>query len=156
MNRQIKRLMKLAIALFLPIVLTIAQPAIALTIKSPSSLTGLIELKQMAKEAIPYNQAIDNTKPTLIEFYADWCTTCQAMASSVRELHQAEAEKINFVMLNIDDPQWVQQVQQYSVNSVPQFTILSARAVPYKTLYGKVPKVVLADLLHQIRFNSEG
>jgi len=125
-------------------------PVLAISLNSPSSLSGLVELKHLAKQSLAYNTALKNNKPTLIEFYADWCTTCQAMASTIKALHDSQSSQINFVMLNIDDPKWSEQIQQYHVRSVPQFTLLSSQGIPQKTLYGKVPKVILANLLQQL------
>ncbi|MEQ8754313.1 MAG: thioredoxin domain-containing protein [Coleofasciculus sp. G1-WW12-02] len=139
-----------AIACFILTLFSFIYPASALSLRSPSSLTGLVELKHLAKQSVAYSTALKNPKPTLIEFYADWCTTCQAMAPTIKALHDSQSSQINFVMLNIDDPQWSEQIQHYNVRSVPQFTLVSPQGIPQKTLYGKVPKAVLANLLQQL------
>ena len=144
------RLKLCAITCFILTLFSLISPAAALSLRSPSSLTGLVELKHLAKQSLAYNTALKNNKPTLIEFYADWCTTCQAMAPTIKALHDSQSSKINFVMLNIDDPQWSEQIQHYNVNSVPQFTLLSPQGIPQKNLYGKIPKAVLANLLQQL------
>ena len=45
--------------------------AFALNFQS-SSLTGLATMRKMAKESISYQDAIDNNKSTLLEFYIDF------------------------------------------------------------------------------------
>jgi thiol:disulfide interchange protein len=58
----------------------IAIVAIALTIaiflglKTQSPVTTLASL---AEQSTPLEIATNNDKPTLMEFYADWCTSCQ-------------------------------------------------------------------------------
>ncbi|MCS6812160.1 MAG: thioredoxin domain-containing protein, partial [Cyanobacteria bacterium] len=42
--------------------------------------TTTVSLDALAARSIPLEIALKNGKPTLIEFYANWCTTCQAMA----------------------------------------------------------------------------
>lgn len=140
----------LLIALFLSILLGFTPPASALSFTSGSGLTGLMELKQIAKQSTPYEVAMHNAKPTLIEFYADWCVTCRAMAPTMHQLYQAKANEINFVMLNIDNPQWITQLKNYQVTGVPQFTVLSATGELQNTFYGRVPQSVLAETLQMV------
>lgn len=113
--------------------------------QSASPVSGLMTLKTTAQAATPYTVALNNQKPTLVEFYADWCTTCQAMAPVLRSLHQQFGNQINFVMLNIDDPQWGEQVQQFQVRGVPHLTLLHADQTIADTLIGEVPKRILSD-----------
>ncbi|NEO27294.1 MAG: thioredoxin fold domain-containing protein [Kamptonema sp. SIO4C4] len=108
-----------------------------------------MELKQMAKQSIPYEVALNNSKPTLIEFYADWCTTCQKMASTVHNLPMIEDEKVNLVMLNIDDPQWGSLMTNYQVRGVPKFIILDADGNIQDTLIGRVPKSIFLDVFRE-------
>ena len=117
---------------------------------SLSPVAGLMTLKASAQEAMPYGTAIANGKPTLIEFYADWCTTCQGMAPSLSILHQEFSPSINFVMLNIDDPQWHDQVQQFNVTGVPHLVLQQDDGEVAETFVGKVPKLVLAQSLQHL------
>jgi len=112
-----------------------------------SPLSGLMALQASAQAAMPYDQALGSQKPTLIEFYADWCTTCQALAPTLQALHHRYGEQINFVMLNIDDPRWNQQIEQFQVSGVPQLTLLRPDRSVVDSFIGKVPKSVLNDSL---------
>ncbi len=116
----------------------------------PSSLTGLATMRKMAKESMAYQDAINDRKPTLLEFYADWCTTCQEMAPIINSLESEYAEKINLVMLNIDDPQWQEIIEKYRVTGVPQFTFLDANQQIIDSLIGRVPKQIMAQIFEQI------
>ena len=137
-------------------ILSVIITAIALTFTltkpaanpvSMTPLSGLIQLKAMAAQTVPYEEAIANQKPTFIEFYADWCTTCQSMSSTVEKLHQQYGARIDFVMLNIDNPQWAQQVDQYKATGVPQFTLLDKAEQSIDTWVDKVPASILAETL---------
>jgi thiol-disulfide isomerase/thioredoxin len=112
-----------------------------------SPLSGLITLQATAQAAMPYDQALGNQRPTLIEFYADWCTTCQALAPTLQTLHHRYGEQVNFVMLNIDDPRWNQQIEQFQVSGVPQITLLRPDHSIIDSFVGKVPRSVLDDRL---------
>ena len=119
-----------------------------------SPVAGLMALKALAQDAIPYDVAMTNAKPTLIEFYADWCTTCQALAPTLRSLHDELGGQINFVMLNIDDPQWGRQIQKFHATGVPQLTLLQADQTVADTIVGKIPKSILMQRLQMLISSS--
>ena len=137
------------IATFAVVAFFITHPEQPLQNLSP--LSGLMSLKAAAQDATPYEVAIANQKPTLVEFYADWCTTCQAMAPTWQSIHQQMGDQVNFVMLDVDDPQWLEQIRQFRVNGVPHFALINAEQVLIDTFTGKIPKQVItsrvADLL---------
>lgn len=131
------------IAVFAIAAFLFTRPDTSLQTLSPVS--GLIALKSTAQAAMPYDVAMTNQKPTLIEFYADWCTTCQAMAPTFDSIHRQMSDQVNFVMLDIDDPQWLPQVQQFQVNGVPYLALLDTDKTLTETFIGKVPKQVLLN-----------
>ncbi len=117
---------------------------------SSSTVTGLATMRHLATESTPYSVALSNSKPTLVEFYADWCTTCQSMAPILQNLHQQYESDIDLVMLNIDDPQWAKQIEQYQVQGIPHFTFLNQQQQSVKTLVGRVPETILSQILAQL------
>ncbi|MDE5086650.1 MAG: thioredoxin domain-containing protein, partial [Trichodesmium sp. St16_bin2-tuft] len=83
-----------------------------------------VSLNEMAEAAIPLDEALGNNKPTLVEFYANWCTTCQAMAPELEEIRQQYAQNTNFVMLNVDNSKWLPELVKYRVDGIPHFVFL--------------------------------
>ena len=135
-----------AIAAFATFLLT--RPAAAIMSMTP--LSGLMTLKSTAAEAMPYDAALANQKPTLIEFYADWCTTCQSMSGTIASLHEQYDSQINFVMIDIDEPQWATEVERFGASGVPQFTLLNSEHESVKTWVGKVPKPIFKRFFDQM------
>lgn len=131
------------IALLFAAIATLLLTRPAASVMSMTPISGLMTLKTMAAKSMPYEQAIANQKPTLIEFYADWCTTCQSMSATVDTLHQQYSDQVNFVMLDIDDPQWAPLVANFHASGVPQFTLLNANHQSVNTWVGKVPRPIL-------------
>ena len=117
---------------------------------TPSSLADLPALQKMAQQSVPYERALNNGKPTFLEFYADWCTTCQTLAPTISHFHHQYGSEVNFVMLDVDNPQWRQEIDQYQVRGVPQFFFITSDRTVAKTLVGRVPEPILAQLFEQI------
>ncbi len=105
-------------------------------------------LDQLAKQSVPLDRAIVNGKPTVIEFYADWCTSCQAMASDLRALKQTYGDRVNFAMLNVDNTKWLPEVLSYRVDGIPHFVFLNAQGQELAQAIGEQPRSILdANLL---------
>ncbi len=101
-------------------------------------------LSAMAEEAIPLEVALSNGKPTLMEFYANWCTSCQAMAADLQTLKQEYGDRLNFVMLNVDNTKWLPEVLQYRVDGIPHFVFLDDAGAKIAEAIGEQPRSVMA------------
>ena len=119
-------------------------------VANSSSLAGVAALREMLSQSVPYQTALSNGKPTLIEFYADWCTSCQALAPSISQFHEQYGSEVNFVMLNVDEPQWQEQLQEYQVRGVPQFFFVKSDSTVVKTLVGAVPQSILGGWFEKL------
>ena len=79
-------------------------------------------LDQLAKNSLLPEHALLNGKPTVFEFYADWCEACKEMAPDMVDLKKQNFNKLDFVLLNVDNPRWFDLIEQYDVNGIPQLT----------------------------------
>lgn len=114
--------------------------SLALGIKAqPPTVT----LEAQAAEATPLTVALANGKPTLMEFYADWCTSCQAMAADLREIKQQYGDRLNFVMLNVDNGKWLPEVLKYKVDGIPHFVFFDETGGAIAETIGEQPRTVL-------------
>jgi thiol-disulfide isomerase/thioredoxin len=107
-------------------------------------------LAAMAKTATPLEVALANGKPTLMEFYADWCTSCQAMAKDMGELKQKYGDQVNFAMLNIDNNKWLPEMLHYRVEAIPYFVFLNKTGESIATTIGEQPHSVMAANLEAL------
>lgn len=109
--------------------------------------TGATSLSTLAEDAIPLETALRNQKPTLMEFYANWCTSCQAMADDLTELKQAYGDRVNFVMLNVDNSKWLPEMLHYRVDGIPHFIFLDGAGEAVASAIGEQPRLIMAGNL---------
>lgn len=109
--------------------------------------TPSASLSDMAEAAVPFDQAISNGKPTLVEFYANWCTSCQAMAGDLQQLKGQYQQDVNFVMLNVDNTKWLPEMLHYRVDGIPHFVFLDNQGDDAGAAIGEIPRAVLASNL---------
>tara|TARA_B100001250_G_scaffold388693_1_gene387148 strand:- start:108 stop:683 length:576 start_codon:yes stop_codon:yes gene_type:complete len=79
-------------------------------------------LDELAKNSLLPEQALSNGRPTVFEFYADWCEACKEMAPDMIEVKKQTYNKVNVVLLNVDNSRWVDLIDEYKVNGIPQLT----------------------------------
>lgn len=102
-----------------------------------------VSLSTLAAASTPLEVALTNQKPTLMEFYANWCTSCQAMAPAIRDLEQQYGEQLNFVMLNVDNPKWLPEMLHYRVDGIPHLVFLNPQGETLASVIGLQPRSIL-------------
>jgi thiol-disulfide isomerase/thioredoxin len=112
--------------------------------------TSTATLTTLAESSMPLDIAMSNGKPTLVEFYANWCTTCQAMASDMTKLEQEYTDKVNFVMLNVDNNKWLPEIERYRVDGIPHFVFFEKTGEAIAQTIGEQPKNIMAANLEAL------
>ena len=102
-------------------------------------------LDAVAAAASPIDQAIANGNPTTIEFYADWCTVCQSMAADNLSLEKEYSDRMNFVMLNVDNNKWLPELTKYRVDGIPRFIFLDRANKVIGDAAGAIPREIMAS-----------
>ncbi len=109
--------------------------------------TSSLSLESQVKKSTSLDVALSNNKPTLTEFYADWCTSCQAMASDLGQIKQTYGDRVNFVMLNVDNTKWLPEMLRYRVDGIPHFVFMNNEGKAIAESIGEQPRGILeADL----------
>jgi len=76
-------------------------------------------LEKLARQSLDLPVALSDGRPTLVEFYADWCEACRAMAPAMEALERRHQGQLDVVLLNVDNPRWQPQIDTYGVNGIP-------------------------------------
>ncbi len=79
-------------------------------------------LDQLAKNSLLPEIALSNGKPTVFEFYADWCEACKEMAPDMNNAIKQNDNKVDIVLLNVDNSRWSDLIEKYDVNGIPKLT----------------------------------
>ena len=109
------------------IVLVVAAIALAVGLTMMrGGLQSTSPLEQLARRSLAPDVALSNGRPTMIEFYADWCQVCREMAPAMLKLEQSTQQQLDVVMVNVDNPRWQDLVDRYDVNGIPQLNLFNA------------------------------
>ncbi len=87
---------------------------------------------------------LDNSRPVLVEFYAEWCGACHIIAPVIGRLQTKYGDRFEFLRLEAEKCQKTMAV--YGIRRLPTLLIFShgklvehiTGAVPYRTLADKL------------------
>ncbi|MFA5029873.1 MAG: thioredoxin [Patescibacteria group bacterium] len=66
-------------------------------------------------------EALKDTKPVLVDFYADWCGPCKMQAPIIEELAEEFGDRAKLGKLDVDSSP--QTAQKFEVMSIPTIMI---------------------------------
>ena len=84
-------------------------------------------LDQLAKNSLLPEQALSNGRPTVLEFYADWCEACKEMAPDMVEVKKQNSNQVDVVLLNVDNSRWSDLIDKYKVNGIPHLVLFDEK-----------------------------
>ena len=89
---------------------------------------------------------LDSKQPVLVDFWAEWCGPCKAIAPSLEELSDEMANKLKIVKINVDENPSISQT--YSIRSIPALMIFKDGEKISEKM-GALPKSALVSWVNE-------
>ncbi|MDC0975646.1 thioredoxin [Alphaproteobacteria bacterium] len=89
---------------------------------------------------------LDSKQPVLVDFWAEWCGPCKAIAPSLEELSEEMASKLKIVKINVDENPSISQT--YSIRSIPALMIFKDGEKVSEKM-GALPKSALQSWVNE-------
>ena len=93
------------------------------------------------------SEVIQSSGPVLVDFSAEWCGPCKALAPVISELADEYVGRVKVAKLDIDSNR--KSAGQYDIQSVPTMIIFQ-QGQPVKKFVGLTPKNRIAAALDEL------
>ncbi len=96
--------------------------------------------EQNFDEALAANQGL-----IMVDFWAEWCGPCRAIAPVLEELAEASEGRVTLMKVNVDENPGL--AARYDVRSIPTILFVREGGVVDRVV-GAAPKAVLQDIVN--------
>ncbi|MGI9525500.1 MAG: thioredoxin [Weeksellaceae bacterium] len=90
----------------------------------------------------------EGDKPTIIDFYADWCGPCKTLAPIYEELSKEYEGKIDFYKIDTEQEQEISAM--FNVRSIPTIVFINNDGKEPQILNGALPKQEFKKVIEQV------
>lgn len=119
-------------------------------------ITAIQILTTMESNSAPLTAIGNNGKPTVIDFWAPWCSNCKVAAPTLQSIEEEYGDKVNFVSVNADDmARNGPLIQLFGVDSIPHLALLSGEGDVETALIGPMSRNVLRADIDVLLMNNE-
>ncbi len=87
-------------------------------------MSGMIEHVEKANWQ---TEVTGSPTPVLVDFWAEWCGPCKAIAPALEELNKEFAGKLKIVKVNVDESP--ELAQEFGIRSIPTLLVIKGGKV---------------------------
>ena len=77
-----------------------------------------------------FNELVNSAQPVLVDFYADWCGPCKALAPILKDVAKEVDGKARILKIDVDKNQ--QLAARYQVRGVPTMILFKNGAIVWR------------------------
>ena len=74
-----------------------------------------------------FNDLVQEGKPFVLDFYADWCGPCQALLPTVEKLAAEYQDNVEILKVNVDEQR--ELAQHFKVRSIPALFFMKSNQI---------------------------
>jgi thioredoxin 1 len=89
-------------------------------------------------------EVLQSDKPVIVDFWAEWCGPCHAVAPVLDKIAEERSDELKLVKVNIDEEQ--ELARRYGIQSIPTI-VLFKDGEPAAAAIGAQPKTALERAL---------
>lgn len=93
------------------------------------------------------NKVIQENKYVVLDFYADWCGPCKALAPIIKDLSK-ELDDVRFIKIDVDHAEELRQ--NFKISSIPTLVYFKDGQEINKT-FGFIPKPALINNVNNLK-----
>ena len=91
-----------------------------------------------------FQEIINDNKPVLVDFYADWCQPCKMVAPILKQVKDQLGDQVKIIKINVDTNQSVSA--KYNIRSIPTLLLFKSG----KIVWSKVGVASAGEIIKNI------
>jgi thioredoxin 1 len=91
-----------------------------------------------------FNDIINDNRPVLVDFYADWCQPCKMVSPILSEVKKSMGEKVRIIKIDVDKNPSI--ASKYNIRGVPTLMLFKNGQLRFNQA-GVIPAEQIKNLI---------